>query len=63
MAFGVGGFIVGVYGMNLLNGYENQPTTFYIVISYSVCLISGFVGVGVVQLLKYRRIRLQKTKK
>ncbi|CAF4627709.1 unnamed protein product [Rotaria sp. Silwood1] len=30
MGFGVGAFITGIYGMNLLNGLEQNPYTFYI---------------------------------
>ncbi len=63
MAFGIGGFIVGVYGMNLLSGYEKNPAAFYVVISCSMSFIVGIITVGMTRLLKYRRIRLHRAVK
>ncbi|CAF4767536.1 unnamed protein product [Rotaria socialis] len=56
-------FIVGVYGMNILNGLESEPAAFYRVLGGSACLIVGLIVVGMTRLLVYRRIRLSRKRK
>ncbi|CAF1588502.1 unnamed protein product, partial [Didymodactylos carnosus] len=36
MAFGLGAFIVGIYGMNFTNGFEQHPYAFYVVCGSSM---------------------------
>ncbi|CAF2108218.1 unnamed protein product [Rotaria magnacalcarata] len=50
MGFGIGAFIAGIYGMNLLNGIEQAPYAFYAVAGSGFCFLSGFISIVVVGL-------------
>ncbi|CAF2079244.1 unnamed protein product [Rotaria magnacalcarata] len=63
VAFAVGAFIIGVYGMNLLNELESEPAAFYRVLGGSACLTVGLIVVGMARLLVYRRIQLTRPRK
>lgn len=61
MGLGIGAFIAGIFGMNLLNGFEQQTTMFYLVSGSSL----GFIGIIVIyslrKLAKFRKVRLERT--
>jgi magnesium transporter len=63
MALGTGALIAGIYGMNLSNGFEQSPYTFYIVTGTTLCFISGIVAVGIMKLFRYRKVRLHRSHK
>ncbi|CAF2588185.1 unnamed protein product [Rotaria sp. Silwood2] len=63
MGFGVGAFVTGMYGMNLLNGFEQHPYAFYIVTGTTCCFICGIITIGIMRLLRYRKVRLHRSNK
>ena len=61
MGLGIGAFIAGIFGMNLLHGFEQQPIAFYIVSGSSFGLIGFIVIYYLRRLSKFRKVRLQRT--
>ncbi|CAF1481569.1 unnamed protein product [Rotaria sordida] len=63
MGFGIGAFITGLYGMNLLNNFEQNLYAFYIVTGTTFSFISGIIILGIIRLFRYRKIRLHRSNK
>ena len=63
MGFGLGAFIAGIYGMNLTNGFEQNPYAFYAVAGTTLCFIGGAIAIAFVRLLRYRKVRLHRSNK
>jgi len=59
----MGAVIAGIYGMNVSHGFEQNPYAFYIITGTTFCFITGFVAVGIMRLLRYRKIRLHRSNK
>jgi len=63
MGLGLGAFIAGIYGMNLINGFEQSPIYFYVITGTSFCLMGGLVAIAVLRLFRYQKIRLHRSNK
>ncbi len=63
MGLGMGALIAGIYGMNLTNGFEQNPYAFYAIAGSSCCFISGIIAFTIMRLLRYRKIRLHRSNK
>lgn len=63
MGLGMGAFVASLYGMNLSNGFESNPYAFYIVTGTTFCFITGLVAVAIMRLLRYRKVRLNRSNK
>jgi len=58
-----GALIDAIYGMNLTNGFEQNPYDFYIITGSSCCFLSGIIAFAIMRLLRYRKIRLHRSTK
>jgi magnesium transporter len=63
MGLGLGAFIAGMYGMNLTNGMEHNPSAFYVVFGTSTFLITVVVASAIFRLFRYQKVRLQRSNK
>lgn len=63
MGVGVGALITGIYGMNLLNHFEQNPHAFYFITGSSICFIIGIISIGIIRLFRYRKVRLHRSNK
>ena len=63
MGLGLGAFVAGLYGMNFAHGFEESPYAFYVVTGTTCCFIAGITAVGMIRLLRYRKIRLRRSNK
>lgn len=61
MGLAIGAFVGGIFGMNLLNGYEQQPMVFYLVSGSSLGLIAIVVVYYLRRLSKFTKVRLHRT--
>ena len=63
MGFDLIAFIARIYGMNLTNGFEQNPYAFYAVAGTTLCFIGGAIAIAFVRLLRYRKVRLHRSNK
>ena len=62
MGLGLGALIAGIFGMNLLHGFEQNPQAFYFISASSMALIITVVIYSLRRLSRFTKVRLNRTK-